>query len=243
MSEPLQQQQIILMQPTHSGNIGAVARAMKTMGLSRLTCIAPHAPVDAQAITRAAGAADILEQMQTVDSLEEALAEQQLVFGLSARPRSLAWPGYSAREAAESVAQSHQAQRVAWLFGQERSGLTNEQLQHCHYHVTIPSDPDYGSLNLAAAVQVICYELRMALADSAPKVVAEDEALASGDMLQGFYQHLQQVLTQMDFSTEAKYPALMSKIQRLYNRAQPTAVEINILRGILASTQKHLGKG
>lgn len=239
----LQHIRIILVETSHTGNMGSVARAMKTMGLHHLWLVNPLLQPDSQSIALAAGASDILASAQIVDSLDNALSGCSLVIGTSARSRTLPWPMLDPRQCGvKSVEAARQQGDVALVFGRERVGLTNEELQKCHYHVAIPTNPEYRSLNLAMAVQIIAYEIRMAslaLAE-APAQTQEPEAAAYPltEDLERFYQHLEQVLLQTGF-IRANHPGqVMNKLRRLYTRARPESQELNILRGMLASIEK-----
>ncbi len=243
-----EQVKIVLINTTHPGNIGAVARAMKNMGFRQLCLVAPkHFPAD-EATARASGADDILEHATLVDSLEEALVGCHWVAGLSARQRRVAWPTLLARDAAVRISQeikTKQNLQVALLFGQEQSGLSNEEMARCHFQITIPADSDYASLNLAQAVQIITYELRMAfLADTARVAGAESgiltaaEEIATADEMESFYTHLEATLIQIRL-LNPEYPGyLMAHLRRLYSKGGITKTELNILRGILTATQK-----
>ncbi len=162
----LDQIRVVLVGTSHSGNIGSAARAMKVMGLTNMTLVAPGCEVDGQAIALAAGASDIANNARVVNTLEDAVADCGLVIGTSARSRTLEWPMLDARACGQKAIQEAATHPVAIVFGRERTGLTNEELQTCHYHVSIPSNPDYSSLNLAMAVQTLCYEMRVAWLDS-----------------------------------------------------------------------------
>jgi tRNA (cytidine32/uridine32-2'-O)-methyltransferase len=226
---------IVLVGTTHPGNIGATARAMKTMGLSELYLVRPKLYPCAEATARASGADDVLAGARVCQSLGEAIASCGLVFGASARLRSLPWPQLDAHESAQQLMLEAARAPVALLFGRESSGLTNEELERCHCLVTIPADPQYNSLNLAAAVQVLCYEIFMA-AMTAPQMNHPDvPALATADQMEHFYVHLEQVLLASGFLNPENPKKLMRRLRRLFNRARPDSVEINILRGILHS--------
>lgn len=226
-----------------SANLGAAARAMKTMGLTRLVAVNPQQePLTEEALARASGADDVLQQMYVVNTLDDALAGCSLVVGTSARDRALPWPMLTPRELPQTLASVDADGDVAILFGRERSGLTNEELARCHYHVHIPANPDYSSLNIAAAVQVIAYELRMAtMAAEAAGVEARPRAKAED--LEGFFVHLQAMLVDIDFADPNNLRQLMLKLRRLYMRGQPEPTELNILRGIVSQTQKTLKRG
>lgn len=239
---------VVLVNTSHPGNIGAAARAMKNMGLSRLILVDPEDFPSQEAVARASGATDVLDAAQVVDTLEQALVGCTVVLGTSARDRRIPWPLLDPREcAAVSLDQANDGGEVALVFGREYAGLTNEELQRCQYHVHIPSDPHFGSLNLAAAVQVLTYEVRMAwLARGGQPTKREkiettamlNAELATADELERYYDHLQQTLVDIGFLDPEKPRHLMSRLRRLYGRAGISRLEMNILRGILTETQK-----
>lgn len=242
----------VLVGTSHPGNIGACARAMKTMGLSQLVLVAPVAFPHPDATARAASAADLLESACVCASLDEALAGCELVLGASARQRSIPWPAYTPRDAAEHVAEAFSERRVAVVFGRERTGLENSELERCHALVTIPADPDYSSLNLAAAVQVMAYELRLALVGSRQSQTGSHRdaggaardggaRLATADELEQLYAHLERVMLATGFLDPAKPRHLMRRLRRLFNRARLDHNELNILRGLLSATEKPTG--
>ncbi|CAM3798187.1 tRNA (cytosine(32)/uridine(32)-2'-O)-methyltransferase TrmJ [Aeromonas bestiarum] len=234
----LDQIRIVLVNTSHTGNMGSAARAMKTMGLTQLVLVDPQALPDDNAMALAAGASDVLANARIVSTLDEAIADCGLVIGTSARSRTLSWPMLDPREAGEKAVVEGVKHPVALVFGRERTGLTNDELQKCHYHVAIAANPEYSSLNLAMAVQTICYEVRMHwLQDQAPEVESEAD-YPSADQLEGFYQHLEQTLLKTGFIADDHPGQVMSKLRRLFNRARPETVELNILRGILTSVQK-----
>ena len=234
----LDQIRIVLVNTSHTGNMGSAARAMKTMGLTRLVLVDPQALPDDGAHALAAGASDVLANARIVSTLDEAIADCGLVIGTSARSRTLSWPMLDPREAGEKAVGEGMQHPVALVVGRERTGLTNDELQKCHYHVAIPANPEYSSLNLAMAVQTICYEVRMCwLQDQAPEVESEAD-YPSAHQLEGFYQHLEQTLLKTGFIADDHPGQVMSKLRRLFNRARPEAIELNILRGILTSIQK-----
>ncbi len=229
---------VVLIETSHPGNIGAVARAMKVMGLSRLHLVRPKQFPCAEATARASGADDLLTNAQVCVTLEEALVGCSLVVGASARLRSLPWPLSDPRQAAvQAVAAAVAGEEVALVFGREHSGLTNSELERCHLLLHIPANPDFSSLNLAAAVQVATYELRMASL-GAETVAAEPGDYASADELESFYRHLEQTLIAVGFLDPDNPRHVMRRLRRLYNRARVERVEVNILRGILTETQK-----
>ncbi len=237
---------IVLVGTSHPGNIGSAARAMKVMGLRRLVLAEPQCEVNEQTLALASGAADVVHNAQVVASLEEAVADCGLVIGSSARSRTLNWPMLESRECGEKMVQQGEQHPVALLFGRERTGLTNAELQKCHYHVSIPANPEYSSLNLAMAVQTLSYEIRMAYLErlknsriqTAPASL--QQAYPRHKELEMFYQHLEKVITDTQFISPDKPNMVINKLRRLFNRAQPEAQELNILRGILTSVEKQL---
>ncbi|AFJ98564.1 tRNA (cytosine(32)/uridine(32)-2'-O)-methyltransferase TrmJ [Cronobacter sakazakii] len=237
----LQNIRIVLVETSHTGNMGSVARAMKTMGLTNLWLVNPLVKPDSQAIALAAGASDVIGNASIVDTLDEALAGCSLVVGTSARSRTLPWPMLDPRECGlKSVSEAAHAP-VAIVFGRERVGLTNDELQKCHYHVAIAANPEYSSLNLAMAVQVIAYEVRMAwlaTQDAQTPAPGEEETpYPLVDDLERFYGHLEQVLLSTGFIRPNHPGQVMNKLRRLFTRARPESQELNILRGMLASIE------
>lgn len=236
MSDALRHLRIVLSHTTHPGNIGAAARAMKTMGLSRLYLINPRHFPDAQADAMASGATDVLESAKVCASLDEALAGTQLAIAVTARRRDLSHIAGDARSTAQlAVAEAGQGE-VALVFGTEMSGLSNEEVMRCQRIAHIPANPGYASLNLAAAVQVFAYELRMAAlgAPSYDGDNARHEAAAFED-IERFYAHLERNLTGSGFLDPAHPKRLMERLRRLYGRIRLEKEEVNILRGILTA--------
>jgi len=219
---------------------------MKNMGLARLVLVDPRIFPSPDADARASGATDILEGAQVVATLEEALVGCRLVLGTSARDRSLPWPMLDPRASGVKVVeQAGQGAEVALVFGREHAGLTNEELQRCHFHVHIPSDPEFSSLNLAAAVQVLSYEVRMSWLEAAgaqPQASAvgagHNAELATMDEMEGFYAHLEATLVAIGFLDPEKPRHLMARLRRLYGRSEVERSELSILRGVLTETQK-----
>lgn len=228
---------VVLCEPSHPGNIGAVARAMKNMGLSQLVLVSPLRFPDKQATERASGAEDILTQAKVVPTLEMAIAKCQWVLGSSARQRAFAWPQLTPAQTASKVIGYCQAEQpVALLFGSEQSGLTNAQLELCDYHVVIPANPLYTSLNLAAAVQVISYEIYQAFL-AHEHTPAPVPLKASQKEVAKVLDHFEQVALALKF-TDAKHPKkLWVRLKRLLAKAQLEPKEINILRGFLKAVQ------
>jgi tRNA (cytidine32/uridine32-2'-O)-methyltransferase len=244
---------VVLINTTHPGNIGAAARAMKVMGLSSLHLVTPKIFPNAEATAMASGADDLLQTAVVHDSLDSALAGCSLVLGTSARLRSLPMPMLDARRAAEQAVheadgpeiKGHEVKghEVAILFGRERYGLVNEEMQRCQYLVNIPSNPAYSSLNLAQAVQIIGYELRVAaMGGAGTSVPPLDWEPVDDRQMEGFFEHLEQTLLDIRFLNPKQPKKLMMRLRRLFNRARPDQNEINILRGILKASQEENAK-
>ena len=239
MAARLSSIRIVLINTTHPGNIGATARAMKVMGLQSLHLVTPKIFPSADATAMASGADDILQRAAVHDSLESALAGCALVLGTSARLRSLPMPQMDMRMAAVSALAEHEGQDIAILFGRERYGLTNEEIQTCHQLVHIDTNPEFGSLNLAQAVQVMAYELRMAaVGGGADRIAPSDWVPVDAGQMEMFYTHLEQTLLDIEFLNPDQPKRLMARLRRLFNRARPDQNEMNILRGILAASQR-----
>jgi tRNA (cytidine32/uridine32-2'-O)-methyltransferase len=230
---------VVLSSTSHPGNIGAAARAMKTMGLTRLYLVNPKVFPAAEATARASGADDVLANAVVCAEMGAALSGCNLVVGASARSRSIPCPVISPAESAhKAYSESEHGGDVAMLFGCEQSGLSNAEIDRCQYLVQIPTNPDYGSLNLAAAVQIICYEMLVAhgrqdMADGGLEYVPADI-----DEMERFYNHLEQTLVELDFLDPDNPRQLMRRLRRLYNRARPDENEVNILRGMLSAAQQ-----
>lgn len=234
---------IVLVNTSHTGNIGSVARAMKTMGLSDLVLVDPVTLPDSHASALAAGATDILGNAKVVNTLQEAIADCPLAIAASARSRTLSWPMVDPRECGQKVVQEGHEHKVALVFGRENSGLTNEELQQCQFHVHIPANPDYSSLNLAMAVQTLSYEVRMQFLElQQQQFEPSDVTYPNNEQLEGFYQHLEQSLLNTGFIVKQHPGQVMTKLRRLFNRARPESHELNILRGILTSIDKTANK-
>ena len=233
---------VVMVETTHPGNIGAVARVMKNMCLSSLYLVKPRTFPSEEAIARSSGAVDVLENAVVTQSLEEAVADCVLVVGTSARQRSVNWPVDTPRESAERlVSVATDEKPVALVFGRESSGLTNEELDLCQYLVHIPSNPEYSSLNVAMAAQVLTYEILLAhqqqeVTEKSAQTEEVSPQLTSGQM-QHFYRHLEQALVDIDFMDMRQSEKLMRRLKRLFFRADPSEDEMNILRGILSAAQ------
>lgn len=241
---PFDNIRIVLVNTSHPGNIGGAARAMKNMGLSRLYLVAPKDFPAEKAVWRAAGALDVLDRAVVVETLDEAIGDCGLVVGTSARERRIPWPMVDPRQCGERCIGEAGDHEVALLFGREDRGLTNEELHKCQYHVHIPANPEYSSLNLATAVQVLCYELRMAYLggqEGGPLGEPEwDLPPAKTEALERYFEHLQQTLERLDFLTPDNPRQTMTRLRRLYHRIRPDEMELSILRGVLTATQNYI---
>ena len=229
---------IVLCQTSHPGNIGSTARAMKTMGLSRLYLVRPKHFPDGEAKSLAVNAADLLDTAVVTQTLEEAVADCQFVIGVSGKQRSLSQQVLTVREAAAEVKNIAAHQEVALVFGTEMSGLSNEEADRCHMLATIPANPEYTSLNLAQAVQIMCYELRMAITTGELHYQEKPAELASQDDLERFYEHMREVLEQIGYINPRAPKKLFERLRRLYGRTRLEKEEVNLLRGILTLTQQ-----
>lgn len=231
---------IVMVETSHPGNIGAAARAMKNMELDRLYLVRPHHFPHEECTARASGADDVLAAATVCSTLQEAIGGCQLVFGASARSRrTIPWPQVDARGCAGIVGEQADTVEVALVFGREHSGLSNEELELCNYLVHIPTNHDYSSLNVAAAIQVLSYELYMARIGSWQGISSnKGDELASADEVEGFFDQLEQTLVTTGFLDPANPRQLMRRLRRLFNRAQLEKIEVNILRGILSSMTK-----
>ena len=243
--------QIVLVETSLPANIGSAARAMKTMGLSHLRLVEPKRPLDEDAFALSAGAKDLLENAKTFATFDEAVADCQLVIGTSARLRHLQSSLIEPRICGELVVKRAEQGKVALVFGRERAGLTNEELLKCHYHLNFPTNPEYGSLNLAMAVQLATYEVRMAYLSNQQAVentqnFAKHRPLAeaekdypNAEALEHFYQHTERLYKALGF---IRNDAVMLKLRRLYQRAELETNELNLLRGMLTSVENSLKK-
>ncbi|TAL86994.1 MAG: RNA methyltransferase [Rhodanobacter sp.] len=233
----------VLVRTSHPGNIGSAARAIRTMGFERLELVAPARFPDPQASALAAGADEVLDRAGIHAGLIESLAGSNLVLGLSARRRGVTLAELSPREAAQqALVAAASGQQVALVFGNERSGLENEELARCHAMVRIPSVDDFSSLNLSQAVQVMAYELRMAILGEIPEAsLPEHEPPADAVQMERFYEHLAQTLDDIDFHKGRTATTILLRLRKLYQRAQPDERELRVLHGILADTQRMAG--
>jgi tRNA (cytidine32/uridine32-2'-O)-methyltransferase len=232
---------IIMVGTTHPGNIGAAARAMNNMCFTQLVLVEPKCPIGEIAYARASGANSILDNRIIVPDLKTAIADCELVIGSTARLRSLQWPQLQPRELVPRITALGEQASTALVFGREHSGLTNEEIQCCNYVVSIPTNPKFSSLNVASAVQVLCYEIFSSLAEIAPlQVTDEHEQVATSADVEGYFEHLQQVLESTDFIDPEKPGLIMQRLRRLYLRCDMNKNEVNILRGMLTAINKKL---
>ena len=253
--ELLDRIRIVMINTSDSGNIGAAARAMKTMGVSDLCLVAPVEFPTAKATARASGAADVLHSATVVETLDEAIGDCQMVIGTSARMRTIPWPLVTPREATELVKNEPEGADIAIVFGREDAGLTNEELRRCHYHVCIPGNETYSVLNVASAIQVICYEMRMAAleqeaAQQAPQQEAKpvmpmeftdwDEPLVSAEDMERFMKHFEETLLDIGFFDPNNPKQLMTRARRLFMRTRMDRLEMNLMRGVLSTMQKRV---
>ena len=231
---------IVLVGTSHPGNIGAAARAMKNMGLSALYLVRPKDFPAPRATWRAANASDLLDNAKVVDSIDDAIEGCSLVIGTSARDRRIPWPILDPRECGEKVYSEAKIHEVAILFGREDRGLSNDELQKCTFHVNIPTNREYSSLNLAMAVQILCYEIKVASCDNNNISVEWDQPFASSEQLESFYDHLFSVLVELEFYDPENPKQLTTRLTRLFSRVRLDKMEISILRGLLSSVERKI---
>ena len=238
---------VVLVNTSHPGNIGASARAMKNMGLSNLALVQPKDFPSGVAVGRAASAVDILESAEIFDSLEQAVSDCALVICASARSRKIPWPMLTPEESATKILKEVIANKVAIVFGREDAGLNNDELQLGHFHVQIPAEENCSSLNLAAAVLVICYELyKLSLRSNSKELIKDqdhwDQKLATNGEVEYFYKHLERVMIAIDFHDPENPRQLIQRVRRLFNRIRIDVMEMNILRGILSNVENAINK-
>ena len=233
---------IVLVETSHPGNIGGVARAMKNMQLESLYLVRPHAFPDPAAVARASGATDVLDNAVICDDLARAIGGCRLVVAATARSRSIEWPRYDAPQAARELTRLAHAAPVALVFGRESSGLNNDELDHCNAMVTLPANPAFSSLNLACAVQVLAYEVRLAVMEGWTKAGHPADGLeslpASADNLQQLFDHLEKTLLKIHFMPPHRAESLMRKLRRFYYRSGISDEEVSIFRGIISELDR-----
>ncbi|MDA9660946.1 RNA methyltransferase [Gammaproteobacteria bacterium] len=240
LTDSLNSVKIVLVGTTHPGNIGAAARAMKNMGIKSLSLVQPKEFPSDVAIYRSKAAKDILEHAQVFNTLEEAISDCELVIGTSARGRKVPWPILNPKEAAEEVSRSSSHHKIAIIFGREDRGLTNEELGLCNLHVNIPTDPDYSSLNLAQAVQILVYEIRQAILGEQEDKDYWDVELANNDQTELLINHMDELMQQVEFYDVDNPRKLLLRVRRFFKRSRIDVMETNIFRGLFATIQKKL---
>ena len=240
LTDSLNSVKIVLVGTTHPGNIGAAARAMKNMGIKNLSLVEPKEFPSDVAIYRSKAAKDILEHAQVFNTLEEAISDCELVIGTSARGRKVPWPILNPKEAAEEVSRSSSHHKIAIIFGREDRGLTNEELGLCNLHVNIPTDPDYSSLNLAQAVQILVYEIRQAILGEQEDKDYWDVELANNDQTELLINHMDELMQQVEFYDVDNPRKLLLRVRRFFKRSRIDVMETNIFRGLFATIQKKL---
>ena len=240
LTHSLNSVKIVLVGTTHPGNIGAAARAMKNMGIKNLSLVQPKEFPSDVAIYRSKAAKDILEHAQVFNNLEEAIFDCELVIGTRARGRKVPWPILNPKEAAEEVSRSSSHHNIAIIFGREDRGLTNEELGLCNLHVNIPPDPDYSSLNLAQAVQILVYEIRQAILGEQEDKNYWDVELANTDQTELLINHMDELMQQVEFYDVDNPRKLLLRVRRFFKRSRIDVMETNIFRGLFATIQKKL---
>ena len=240
LTDSLNSVKIVLVGTTHPGNIGAAARAMKNMGIKNLSLVQPKEFPSDVAIYRSKAAKDILENAQVFNNLEEAIFDCELVIGTSARGRKVPWPILNPKQAAEEVSRSSSHHNIAIIFGREDRGLTNEELGLCNLHVNIPTDPDYSSLNLAQAVQILVYEIRQAILGEQEDKDYWDVELANNDQTELLINHMDELMQQVEFYDVDNPRKLLLRVRRFFKRSRIDVMETNIFRGLFATIQKKL---
>jgi TrmH family RNA methyltransferase len=234
---------IVMVETTHPGNIGAAARAMKNMGQRDLYLVKPKIFPAAEVTARAAGADDILARAVVCDSIEQAIQDCTLVVATTARSRTIPWPVSTPRECAADIIDAAASGRVAILFGRESSGLNNEELELCNMAMQIPTDPDFSSLNVASAIQIICYELLQTITSGEVQEIKKQKSPpVTAEQMRLFYEHLAECMTDIGYYDPAVPRSLMRRMKRLFNRARLDRDEMNILRGLLSAIQEAAGK-
>ena len=231
---------VVLVGTTHPGNIGATARAMKNMGILNLVLVTPKEFPSDVATYRSKAAKDVLEKAEVFDDLESAVSDCELVIGTSARGRTVPWPILNPKKAAEEVSNAALYNNVAIVFGREDRGLTNEELGLCNLHVHIPTDPEYSSLNVAQAVQILVYEIRVALLDNEEERDYWDVQLANNEQIERLIDHMDELMQEVEFYDVDNPRKLLIRVRRFFKRSKIDLMEANIFRGLFAAIQKKL---
>ncbi len=229
---------IVLVGTTHPGNIGATARAMKNMGILNLVLVTPKEFPSDVATYRSKAAKDVLEKAEVFDDLESAVSDCELVIGTSARGRTVPWPILNPKKAAEEVSNAALNNNVAIVFGREDRGLTNEELGLCNLHVHIPTDPEYSSLNVAQAVQILVYEIRVALLDNEEERDYWDVQLANNEQIERLIDHMDELMQEVEFYDVDNPRKLLIRVRRFFKRSKIDLMEANIFRGLFSTIQK-----
>ena len=232
---------IVMVNTSHPGNIGAAARAMKNMGLTKLYLVEPKEYPSLEAISRSVGAVDVLDDAVVVKNLDEAISDCVWVAGTSARFRTIEWPILEPRDCVEKALDNIGQSEIAIVFGNETNGLTNEQMERCNVLLHIQTNPEFSSLNIAAAVQVVCYEFRQALVKvkvKSPKGSKHRyDTMANATQLEGMYGHIREALDQLEFFGTKNPDVMMRRLKGLFSRAETTQREVSIIRGVCAAIQ------
>ena len=231
---------VVLVGTTHPGNIGATARAMKNMGIVNLALVKPKDFPSNEAIYRSKAAKDVLESAQIYENLEDAVSDCELVIGTSARGRTVPWPVLSPKEAADRVAVHSENNKVAIVFGREDRGLTNQELGLCNLHVHIPADPEYSSLNLSQAVQILVYEIRVSILKDQEYEEYWDVDLATNEQTERLIDHMDELMKEVEFYDVQNPRKLLLRVRRFFKRSRIDVMEANIFRGLFAAIQKKL---
>ena len=240
INELLSSVKVVLVGTTHPGNIGATARAMKNMGILNLALVTPKEFPSDVATYRSKAAKDVLEMANVFDDLESAVSDCELVIGTSARSRTVPWPVLTPKKAAEEVSNASLNNNVAIVFGREDRGLTNDELGLCNLHVHIPTDSEYSSLNLAQAVQILVYEIRVAAVDNEEQQDYWDVELANNEQTERLINHMDELMQEVEFYDVDNPRKLLLRVRRFFKRSKIDVMEANIFRGLFAAIQKKL---
>lgn len=232
---------VVLIETSHPGNIGATARAMKNMGLTNLVLVKPKNYPCEKAVAMSAGAQDILSKAKVYQSFDSAIEDCNLIIATSARTRRLDIPMLEPKACAQKVYQNQHA-KIALVFGREYAGLTNDELLKSHFHLTIAANPEYSSLNLAQAVQIVAYEIRQCFLNPGEQKNVSDIKLATAEDVRRFYLHLDEIMLETKFLNPAAPRHLKKRMQRIFSRVQLEQSEVNLLRGLLTQIQKRIAK-
>ena len=239
-NELLNSIKVVLVGTTHPGNIGATARAMKNMGIVNMALVEPKEFPSDIATYRSKAAKDVLENAEVFDTLKVAISDCELVIGTSARERKVPWPILNPKDASQEVSRGSLNNKVAVVFGREDRGLTNEELGLCNIHVHIPTDPEYSSLNLSQAVQIMVYEIRSAILENEGNDGNWDVEFADNDQTERLISHMDELMQEVDFYEIDNPRKLLLRVRRFFKRSRLDVMEVNIFRGLFAAIQKKL---